>query len=145
MATPPAPMLNSVGNDLTVLVFAPFGKDSALIAKVLQQSDINACAVPSFEELLRVVPENGGTIIISEEVLYHQAVEELAQKLATQPRWSDFPLIVLTGGGATTDTTELAVRSRAPLGNVALLERPLRPVTLISSVRGAIAARRRQY
>jgi len=138
-------MFNSVGNDLTVLVFAPFGKDSTLIERVLQQSGINACAIPSFKELIRAVPENGGAVIISEEVLHHEAVDELAQKLATQPRWSDFPLIVLTGGGATTDTTELAVRSRAPLGNVALLERPLRPVTLISSVRGAIAARRRQY
>jgi signal transduction histidine kinase len=37
------------------------------------------------------------------------------------------------------------VRSRAPLGNVTLLERPLRPVTLISTVRSALLARRRQY
>jgi len=44
-----------------------------------------------------------------------------------------------------TATTESAVRSRAPLGNITLLERPLRPVTLISAVRTALIARRRQY
>ena len=32
-----------------------------------------------------------------------------------------------------------------PLGNVALLERPLRAVTLVSSVKAALRARRRQY
>jgi signal transduction histidine kinase len=69
----------------------------------------------------------------------------LAQKLSAQPPWSDFPIIVLTGSGLSTASTESAVRSRAPLGNVTLLERPLRPVTLISTVRSALLARRRQY
>ncbi len=54
-------------------------------------------------------------------------------------------MIVLTGSGLSTASTESAVRSRAPLGNVTLLERPLRPVTLISTVRSALLARRRQY
>ena len=58
---------------------------------------------------------------------------------------SDFPIVVLTGGGISTAATEHAVRSRAPLGNVSLLKRPLRPATLISSVRTAIGARQRQY
>jgi two-component system NarL family sensor kinase len=53
--------------------------------------------------------------------------------------------MVLTGGGLSTASTESAVRSRAPLGNVTLLERPLRPVTLVSTVRSALLARRRQY
>jgi signal transduction histidine kinase len=54
-------------------------------------------------------------------------------------------VIVLTGSGLSTASTELAVRSRAPLGNVTLLEHPLRPVTLISAMRSALLARRRQY
>jgi signal transduction histidine kinase len=44
-----------------------------------------------------------------------------------------------------TDETEVAVRARAPLGNVTLLERPLRAATLVSAVRSALMARRRQY
>src|SRR5262249_49707705 len=69
----------------------------------------------------------------------------LAQRLSIQAPWSDFPIIVLTGSGMSTATTESAVRSRAPLGNVALLERPLRSVTLISAVRSALIGRHRQY
>ena len=82
---------------------------------------------------------------MTEEVLHDETIGVLAQQLTDQPAWSDFPIIVLTGGGMTTADTELAVRSRAPLGNVALLERPLRPATLTSAVRSALAARQRQY
>src|ERR1044071_3470750 len=131
--------------DLPVLVFAPFGKDATLIARVLRQSAMNICTGESLQELQALISENAGAAIISEEVLQNGAIGTLAQRISAQPPWSDFAIIVLTGGGLSTASTESAVRSRAPLGNVTLLERPLRPVTLISAVRSALLARRRQY
>src|ERR1051326_2009803 len=131
--------------DLPVLVVAPCGKDATLIARVLRQSAMNICTVESLQELQALISENAGAAIISEEVLQNGAIGTLAQRISAQPPWSDFAIIVLTGGGLSTASTESAVRSRAPLGNVTLLERPLRPVTLISSVRSALLARRRQY
>jgi signal transduction histidine kinase len=74
-----------------------------------------------------------------------EAIDLLTQSIAAQPAWSDFPILVLTGGGSSTPMTENAVRSRAPLGNITLLERPLRPATLISAVQAALRARKRQY
>src|SRR5215469_1067533 len=130
---------------LPILVFAPFGKDAALIESVLRQSSVSSRLVARVEELEMSISEDAGAAIITEEVLQNGAISTLAQKLSSQPAWSDFPLLVLTGSGMSTATTESAVRSRAPLGNVTLLERPLRPVTLISSVRCALLARRRQY
>jgi signal transduction histidine kinase len=132
-------------NDLRVLVFAPFGKDAALIEQVLTQSAVTISNLSSVQELEGAISEFAGAAIITEEVLQNGTIAALAQKLSLQPRWSDFPIIVLTGSGLSTATTELAVRSRAPLGNITLLERPLRPVTLISTVRSALLARRRQY
>src|SRR5271169_2396996 len=131
--------------DLRVLVFAPFGKDAALIERVLAQSAITICTLPTFQQLEDAISENAGAAIITEEVLQNGAISSLAQKLSGQPPWSDFPIIVLTGSGFSTAMSELAVRSRAPLGNVTLLERPLRPITLISTIRSALLARRRQY
>jgi signal transduction histidine kinase len=138
-------MTNPDTGDLPVLIFAPFGKDAALIDRVLRQSGIVTRVLPDLQELGAVISEDAGAAIIAEEVLQNGAVAALAQRLSAQPPWSDFPIIVLTGSGMSTATTESAVRSRAPLGNVTLLERPLRPVTLISSVRSALIARRRQY
>jgi signal transduction histidine kinase len=54
-------------------------------------------------------------------------------------------MIVLTGGGASTPQTDSDVRARAPLGNLTLLERPLRAATLLSAVQSALRARERQY
>lgn len=131
--------------DLRVLIYAPFGKDSLLIETVLRDSGIlvEVCAGPA--QLIASVGETAGAAVITEEVLHSDAIGALAEKLAAQPRWSDFPVIVLTGGGMSTAKTESEVRSRAPLGNVSLLERPLRPATLISAVRTALTARHRQY
>lgn len=132
-------------SDLPVVIFAPFGKDATLIERVLLQSAIKARVLPDVQALEAAVSEEAGAAIITEEVLRNGTITSLAQRLSTQPRWSDFPIIVLTGSGLSTASTESAVRSRAPLGNVTLLERPLRPVTLISSVRSALIARLRQY
>jgi signal transduction histidine kinase len=97
------------------------------------------------DDLQAAICEDAGAAVIAEEVLQNGAIGALALRLSAQPPWSDFPIIVLTGSGMSTASTESAVRSRAPLGNITLLERPLRPVTLISSVRSALIARRRQY
>ncbi len=137
--------IDAANNDLRVLILAPFGKDGSLIESVLLESKIESLRVPSLEALTNAIAVGAGAAIVTEEVLQHMSIGVLAKLLAEQPPWSDFPIIVLTGGGMSTAATEHAVRSRAPLGNVALLERPLRPATLISSVRTALAARQRQY
>ncbi len=132
-------------NDLRVLVFAPFGKDSALIEKVLLSYGIAVKLCSDLASLVAAICEEAGAALITEEVLHSSTISAIAQKLSTQPRWSDFPIIVLTGGGMSTASTESAERSRAPLGNVSLLERPLRPATLVSAVRAALLARQRQF
>jgi signal transduction histidine kinase len=137
-------MSSRTASETDVLILAPFGKDSALIEGVLSRSGVSAIAVGA-DEMVAAIPEQAGAAIIAEEALQNDIINELARKLETQPTWSDFPIIVLTGGGLSTEATEVAVRSRAPLGNVALLERPLRAATMISAVRTAMAARRRQY
>lgn len=128
-----------------VLIFAPFGKDGALIEKILRSSGVAARVISEASLLAEVVENGGGAAIITEEALSLEAIDLLGQSIAAQPAWSDFPILVLTGGGLSTPMTENAVRARAPLGNITLLERPLRPATLISAVHTALRARKRQY
>jgi signal transduction histidine kinase len=128
-----------------VQVLAPFGKDAALVREVLERSGIPVAVVSNAEALARCVNNGAGAAIVAEEALTDQTIELLGSSVAAQPAWSDFPIIVLTGGGASTPSTEMLVRSRAPMGNITLIERPLRPATLISCVRTAIRSRLRQY
>ncbi len=138
-------MTTSLHSDYRVLVLAPFGKDAVLVREVLERSGIPVGVVNNVAAIARCVAGGAGSAIVAEESLDEDGIELLGRSVAAQPAWSDFPLIVLTGGGATTPYTEQMVRSRTPMGNINLIERPLRPATLISSVRTAIRSRLRQY
>jgi len=138
-------MATLLHSDYRVLVLAPFGKDAVLVREVLERSGIPVGVVANVSAIARCVGGGCGTAVVAEEALDDEGIEVLGRSVASQPAWSDFPIIVLTGGGATTPYTEQMVRSRTPMGNINLIERPLRPATLISSVRTAIRSRLRQY
>lgn len=128
-----------------LLVFAPFGRDGALIGEVLGKSGVLVQSVKEPAELAQHIQDGADAAIITEEALDDQTTKSLGECIASQPPWSDFPLIILTGGGASTPVTERAVRSRSVLANLSLLERPVRPATLLSMVKTASRARARQY
>ncbi len=131
--------------DCRVHILAPFGKDAMLVSEVLQHSGIPVEVVENAADIARCVNSGAGTALIAEEALNEEIIELLGKSVAAQPAWSDFPIIVLTSGGASTPSTEMMVRSRAPMGNITLIERPVRPATLISSVLTAIHSRLRQF
>jgi signal transduction histidine kinase len=132
-------------DDYRVLVLAPFGKDAQLVREVLESSGIPVGVVDHVSGVARSLTRGAGAAIVAEEALDKEGIEHLGRSVAAQPAWSDFPIIVLTGGGASTPYTEMMVRSRTPMGNISLIERPVRPATLISGVRTAIRSRLRQY
>jgi signal transduction histidine kinase len=145
MAMPQPSNLTDTDAGLRVLVFAPFGKDSALIADTLRQSAIGVEIVADAAALASEIARGAGAAVLTEEALSPPVLNTVVGALASQPPWSDFPMVVLTAGGASTPMSEVAARSRAPLGTVTLLERPLRGTTLVSAVRSALRARQRQY
>ena len=65
--------------------------------------------------------------------------------MKSQPAWSDFPFIILTGSKALPSKMQERFALMQPLGNITLLERPLRSITLLTVVRAALRARARQY
>ncbi len=92
-----------------------------------------------------MIREGAGAAIISEEAFFGDSIGELLQVLREQPSWSDFPLILLTVSGRVTVESERLREMRRPLGNLFLLERPLRPETLLSTLEIALRGRERQY
>jgi PAS domain S-box-containing protein len=65
--------------------------------------------------------------------------------LQNQPKWSDIPLIVLTSGGGENPANIETIEELSRTGNVTLIERPVRLLTLMSAVKSALRARRKQY
>ncbi len=132
------------GNDLEhrLLVLAPIGKDASLIESAMRgATKCPVCPCADFEVLLHELERGAVAVLISEEALA-VADDRLAAFVANQPPWSDLPVLLLTGQGADSATVARAMQS---LGNVTLLERPVRVSALVSAVRSAIRARMRQY
>ena len=131
--------------DHRTIILAPTGKDSQLIAGLLERCDRPCHVVESVEELCREIVHGAGAALISEEALTTRAIAELHQVIDEQAPWSDFPLILLTVGGRVTVQSERLRELRKPLGNLFLLERPIRPETLLSTLEMALRGRQRQY
>ena len=97
------------------------------------------------DAFLRELAVGAGAALITNEALTPPALKRLTETLAAQPPWSDLPLVILTTGGPGAAGGRRRMEALSALGNATLLERPLRVPTLVSVVRVALAARRRQY
>ena len=139
-------MLNDNNNPLPVLIVAPFGRDAGLIAGTLQQANIRCEVCYDARSALPKLSDGPGAVLVEEEVFNDELIQEFALALQRQPAWSDAPVIVLTKGRSGTNrTTTLMARMRQPLGHTTLLERPIRPETLVSAVETVLRGRLRQF
>ena len=129
--------------NLRVLVLAQFGRDSELLQIFLQRHSFHSHVVSSTEELLKELDRGAGIGIVTEES-FNIPLEAWMRRLEMQPSWSDFPLIVLTGSGESWVPSPYLTELRN-LGNVTLVERPIRSDSLLSAVESALRARMRQY
>ncbi len=128
-----------------MLVIATTGRDGILVCEVLKRVGFACLKCNSWQQLFDQIDLGAGAVIATEESLTREALQKLSQIIQHQPPWSDFPLLLLTSAGAVSASTQRWRDLREPLGNVHLMERPLRPETLISAVQSALRARRRQY
>jgi len=123
-----------------ILVLAPRGRDAELIVAMLDRFGYAAAQCASVTDLATEL-DDSACALLTQEALDSGLQAKLAQVLAQQPAWSDFPLILLVNAQAAEASQILAVN----LGNVTVLERPLAPNLLLTAVQAALRARKRQY
>ncbi len=132
------------GSEL-VLILAPVGRDAAAAVQQLGTGGLTTAVCPDIRDLVERLQVGAGVAIVAEEALAREAPETLRTWLAEQPPWSDFPLLILTSQQASRRVDAHRLHFLETYGNVSLLERPLAAVSLISAVKAALRARRRQY
>ncbi|HEY4328226.1 MAG TPA: ATP-binding protein [Phycisphaerae bacterium] len=133
--------LNTAPEMTRVLLLPPTSRDAQAMRKVFDSNGIAYKVCPDLPALCAAVPVGAGAVIISEESLASDH-HLLAQCVSAQPVWSDLPIIVLSRSGT---ENPLLTQAIPTLGNVSVLERPVRLTTLLSIVRSALRARERQY
>jgi signal transduction histidine kinase len=128
-----------------ILILAPTGRDAALACDVLHRAGLEAEPCPDVRVLCERLERGAGAVLVAEEALSPAAVDCLSEVLVRQPPWSDLPILIFA---AAVDTRSSAARMQQMLdvlGNVTFVERPVRLATLVTAVRAALRARRRQY
>ena len=132
----------NTGNEERVLVLAPTAGDAALSRSLLAEAGLACHVSTDLCNLCRDFAEGAGALLLTEEVLAASDSNCLVEAIRQQPAWSDVQTLLLCDSGA---DSPVAIRSMELLGNVTVLERPVRVTTLVSALRTALKARRRQY
>jgi signal transduction histidine kinase len=138
-------MYRRTQEETRILVLAPVGRDANLIAATLSTGGLIPAICPMASQFVAMLREGAAAAVISEEALSAPVLAEVSEWIASQPPWSDFPFVVMTFGGRPSPKTSRRTGELQALGNVTFLERPVRPDTILSSLRAALRARLRQY
>jgi signal transduction histidine kinase len=125
-----------------VLICTPFGKDAQLSAQVLEKAGLTCVICKDLAEVLTELPRGAGALLTADDVVAPHRSAALTDFIATQPPWSDLPVLVLT---RIASDSRWYADAYERLRNLTLLESPIRPSTLVSTVRAAVRARERQY
>ncbi|HEY1231679.1 MAG TPA: HAMP domain-containing sensor histidine kinase, partial [Ramlibacter sp.] len=116
--------------------------DAHLAERVLREGGIDAAVCPDEVDVAAGLDSGAGALLVAEEMLTPLLLSVLARFLQQQPPWSDLPVLVMAKRGAESLDVQRAVEH---LGNVTMLERPVRTLSLVSAARSALRARERQY
>jgi signal transduction histidine kinase len=131
--------------DPPVLILAPIGQDAKLSMQVLAEAGITGVIVKSINELCEKMQQPTACILLTEESITRESSGWLKEVLNSQETWSDLPIILMTSQRERYFTTQHILEIFSGIGNISLLERPVRTVTLVAAISVALRARHRQY
>jgi signal transduction histidine kinase len=135
----------AVENRGGVALLTPTGADASVTQRVLANAGFSARIHSDIAAATSDVSGDLITLVVAEEALTDAARRTLLRALEQQPPWSDLPIVVLVGQRGPTATLSRELEELTSRGNVTVLERPVRIATLVTTLRSAERARRRQF
>src|SRR5690349_18668790 len=103
---------------------------------MLAEHGIRCLICSDMPHLVEELSQGAGALLISEEAIPHQdQLFLLGERLGSQPPWSDLPVLLLAHTGADSQSVRQTLRV---LGNVTLIERPVRVAALLTAVQTAL-------
>jgi signal transduction histidine kinase len=134
-----------VNTEKRVLITAPLGADARNIAEVLAGAGLETRECRDLVMAAEELASGCAALLITEEAMNAAQSGFLSQQLDRQAPWSDVPVVLITSGGQFSPVSTRATGLVGARANLTLIERPLRAVTLVTTVKAALRARNRQY
>lgn len=133
------------GDAQRVLVLAPFGQDAAAVRQTLAAANLDSRVCADADELCQEIVRGAAAVVITEEALDDERRQRISATLADEPAWSDLPLLIMTSHVRPDGDHWRVLQGIRGTTYLVVLQRPLDSATLVSAVRVAVDARRRQY
>ena len=127
-----------------IVLLMPSGADARVTERILSGAGFVARACRDMPGAVEAFDGRIDALIVAEEALAEEARSLLLAALARQPAWSDLPVIILAGNRGPGDVLTPQLERLTTSANVTILERPVRIATLVTTLRAAERARRRQ-
>ena len=127
-----------------VALVMPSGADAVITGRILGKAGFVTYPYADIATACADIGTRVETLIITEEALTPRSRTLLVECLARQPAWSDVPVVVLAGSRGPSDVLTPQLEELTTSANVTILERPVRIATLVTTLRAARRARRRQ-
>ncbi|HLH52004.1 MAG TPA: PAS domain-containing protein [Verrucomicrobiae bacterium] len=124
------------------LLLLPLRRDALLCQTLLREAGLEAYICADVRELHSELQLGAATVLTTDDQLVRPEAEPLFGFLAQQPRWSDLPVLILTRPEYHSPGF---ARVLLRLENAVLLSRPVDADQVLSAIRSALKARRRQY
>jgi len=129
-------------NELRVLVAAPTRRDGDITSELLERERIECIVCSGLQGVSDELKSDVGAIVLTDASLRDPALEAFVAKIQQQPPWSDLPILLLTRDRVRLPSAILALEAGS---NLTLLDRPSSTRALVSAVKSALRARRKQY
>ena len=124
-----------------VLLLAPTGRDAHIANAMLEEAGLQSIICRSGDELLRLMTDDCGPLILTPEALTAGQAGKLERILNKQPVWSDLPIIIFKSSGRYPKKLgEITARR-----STTLLPRPISSSSFIYAIRAAVRDRQRQF
>lgn len=128
--------------DERILVLAPTQRDSETTREILKRAGIAASICNDLKNACDEIERGCGAALLTQEFILQDVEGTLARILKRQPHWSDLPVLVLTPAGIESAQSLQALEA---IGHMTLIRRPVAIQSLVSTIRGALRDRQRQY
>lgn len=127
-----------------VLILAPFRKDADYIAAFLQEQNVAVRHSRADNELADNLSLSPGVVIITHEALNPPVIATIGDYLASQPDWSEVPILVLLEKAAPLARIYSQLERSWPSARLMLHTRPIGRLELVNSIQTNLLVRLRQ-
>ena len=127
-----------------ILVLAPFRRDADYLQKLFAEHDIGVEICTNAGEIRERLANSPGVVVATHEALTPPVLNDVASHLASQPAWSEIPIVILLDRTSNHAKVRAELARAWPRARHLFYQRPVTPVELISGVQSALLARLRQ-